>query len=73
MTRPCSATVTPVLRVLGGPASLAAFATDAGPSLGFSGLSLLACFAVLALQDLVGGQEIRQCDNCGALFPNQGP
>ena len=56
---------------LAGPASLAAFASDAGPNLGFSAPSLLACFAVLALQDLVGGQEIRQCDNCGALFPTK--
>ncbi len=59
------------LEGLAGPASLAAFATDAGPALGFSTPSLLSCFAILALQDLAGGQEIRQCENCGALFPTK--
>lgn len=53
---------------LASPASLAVWMSADGPRLGWSAPSLLSCFAVLALQDLAGGQTIRQCQTCGALF-----
>lgn len=54
------------------PASLAGVIADGGRiELGWEYPSLLACFAVMMLQDIAGGQRVLRCENgenCGTLF-----